>query len=77
LLWFGALNRERESLEVFMKAYDGSDIMNVKFLDTVFAYTLVHKFGFFMIKEALDKESCGEIDSLEELKEKLWYRILK
>lgn len=76
-LWFGAFNRELESLQAFMKAYDGSDSMNEKFLNTVLAYTFVHKFGVFMIREVLDKESCGIINSLEELKEKLWFRVVK
>ncbi len=52
-LWFGLLGRDREALHAFFSGYDPAWRDTPAFWTGLLAYTLAHRFGFNMLRDAV------------------------
>lgn len=71
-LWFGALDRNHESLLSFMHSYDPNITIDDDFYGRAMAYTFLHEFGAEIIETVLPEHIRDSITSNEHLIQVLW-----
>ena len=60
-LWFGLLGRDREALHAFFSGYDPAWRDTPAFWKSLLAYTLAHRFGFNMLRDAVANGATGSL----------------
>ncbi len=71
-LWFGALDRNHESMASFMHSYDPAIALDDAFCMRAMAYTFLHEFGAEIIDNVLPEHDRNTIRSIGDLTQILW-----
>jgi hygromycin-B 7''-O-kinase len=76
-LWFGALDREAESMRAFLDAYDPGIRSDEGFVRRAMAFTLLHEFSAGTVRWVLERLGDPPVRCLEQLEQVLWGSLLE